>query len=94
MPVLSGPQAYGAAEWSGEEGCLVFPQLIKALFWYAKIIFKNPVHHKDQLTEFVSVMVGVSLVFRNAPALFVRYAQFYPQGVLLRYFADLIPLCV
>ena len=55
-------------------------------------VLKNPVHNGDQLAEFISVMVGVPLVFGCAPALFVGYAQFYPQGVLLGVFPDTLSL--
>jgi hypothetical protein len=56
---------------SGEEVYLVFPQLRKAFFREMENIFKNPVHYRNRLAEFVSVMVGVSLLFRHAPALLI-----------------------
>ena len=77
---------------SGEEGYLVDSQLLKALFWQTESIFENPVHHGDELTEFVCIVVRVPLLFRCVPALLIGYAQFNTKRMLLGFFTDLISL--
>ena len=48
---------------SREEVCLVYFQLSKAFFRQLELVGKDPVHHRDQLAELVSIMVGVSFLF-------------------------------
>ena len=40
-----------------KQGRLIFFQLVNAHFGYVKNLFENPVHHRNQLAEFVSIMM-------------------------------------
>lgn len=73
----------------GEKGFLVLSEPGKAFLHDREPAGKDPVHHRNKLPKFICVMMGVSLQFRGAPALLVRYAQLHSQGMLLGLLADL-----